>query len=80
MQTLTVCLLYEMGKGRTSWWHPYLMNLPHSYDNIATFGEFEKQALQVQHFMYIMHPYVICFLGYDLGVCVRNLLICLLGG
>lgn len=23
------------------------MNLPHSYDNIATFGEFEKQALQV---------------------------------
>lgn len=28
------------------------MNLPHSYDNIATFGEFEKQALQVQRFMY----------------------------
>ncbi|KAM5558306.1 protein SET DOMAIN GROUP 40 [Rosa sericea] len=46
-QTLTVCLLHEMGKGKTSWWHPYLVNLPRSYDIIATFGEFEKQALQV---------------------------------
>lgn len=48
MQILAVCLLYEMGKGKISWWHPYLMNLPRSYDILATFGEFEKQALQVQ--------------------------------
>lgn len=48
MQILAVCLLYEMGKGKSSWWHPYLMNLPRRYDILATFGEFEKQALQVQ--------------------------------
>ncbi|XP_050378726.1 protein SET DOMAIN GROUP 40 [Argentina anserina] len=46
-QRLSVCLLYEMGKGKASWWHPYLINLPRSYDIVATFGEFEKQALQV---------------------------------
>ncbi|KAG2710849.1 hypothetical protein I3760_04G048200 [Carya illinoinensis] len=44
---LTVCLLYEMGKGKSSWWLPYLMHLPRCYDIFATFGEFEKQALQV---------------------------------
>jgi len=48
MQILTVCLLYEMGKGKSSWWYPYLMHLPRGYDNLATFGEFEKQAFQVQ--------------------------------
>lgn len=48
VQILTVCLLYEVGKGRNSWWYPYLTNLPRSYDILATFGEFEKQALQVQ--------------------------------
>ncbi|KAL6225727.1 hypothetical protein ACLB2K_004576 [Fragaria x ananassa] len=48
IQTFCVCLLYEMGKGKTSWWYPYLINLPRRYDIIATFGEFEKQALQVE--------------------------------
>jgi hypothetical protein len=48
MQILTVCLLYEMGKGKSSWWYPYLMHLPRGYDILATFGEFEKQAFQVQ--------------------------------
>ncbi|KAF5457567.1 hypothetical protein F2P56_021660 [Juglans regia] len=47
LSILTVCLLYEMGKGKNSWWLPYLMHLPRSYDILATFGEFEKQALQV---------------------------------
>ncbi|XP_030490439.2 protein SET DOMAIN GROUP 40 [Cannabis sativa] len=47
-QILSICLLYEMDKGRSSWWYPYLMNLPISYDVLATFGEFEKQALQVE--------------------------------
>ncbi|XP_054819976.1 protein SET DOMAIN GROUP 40 isoform X2 [Prosopis cineraria] len=46
-QILTVCLLYETGKGKSSKWHPYLMHLPRAYDILATFGEFEKQALQV---------------------------------
>lgn len=54
MQILSVCLLYEMGKGKTSRWHPYLMHLPQSYDVLATFGEFEKQALQVQFLLEIL--------------------------
>ncbi|KAH8511460.1 hypothetical protein H0E87_008870 [Populus deltoides] len=47
MQILAVCLLYEMGKGKSSWWYPYLMHLPRSYDVLASFSEFEMQALQV---------------------------------
>ncbi|KAJ6402375.1 hypothetical protein OIU84_014464 [Salix udensis] len=37
-QILTVCLLYEMGKGKSSWWYPYLMHLPRSYDVLASFS------------------------------------------
>lgn len=48
MQILTACLIYEIDKGKSSRWLPYLMHLPRNYDIIATFGEFEKQALQVQ--------------------------------
>ncbi|XP_077221071.1 SET domain group 40 isoform X2 [Tasmannia lanceolata] len=46
-QVLAVCLLAEVGKGRDSWWHPYLMQLPHTYDILASFTQFEIQALQV---------------------------------
>ncbi|KAG8662558.1 hypothetical protein MANES_01G124000v8 [Manihot esculenta] len=46
-QIMTVCLLYEMGKGKNSFWYPYLKHLPRSYEILATFSEFEKQALQV---------------------------------
>lgn len=53
VQILTVCLLYEVGKGKTSRWHPYLVHLPQSYDLLAMFGEFEKQALQVQFLLEI---------------------------
>ncbi|CAN0880486.1 Protein SET DOMAIN GROUP 40 [Linum grandiflorum] len=49
-QMLGVCLLYEMGKGRKSWWYPYLKQLPRGYDTLATFSEFQKQTLQVQFF------------------------------
>lgn len=52
MQILTVCLLYEMGKGKSSWWYPYLMHLPRSYDVLASFSEFEMQALQVQFLIF----------------------------
>ncbi|XP_004145844.1 protein SET DOMAIN GROUP 40 isoform X4 [Cucumis sativus] len=48
-QKLTFCLLYEISKGPSSWWFPYLKHLPQSYDILATFGEFEKQALQVDY-------------------------------
>ncbi|XP_045832426.1 protein SET DOMAIN GROUP 40 isoform X1 [Trifolium pratense] len=54
VQILTVCLLYEVGKGKTSRWHPYLVHLPQSYDLLAMFGEFEKQALQVQFLLEIL--------------------------
>ncbi|KAK6912340.1 SET domain [Dillenia turbinata] len=48
-QILGVCLLAEVGKGKNSWWYPYLMQLPRSYDTLAAFGSFERQALQVDY-------------------------------
>ncbi|VVA98952.1 unnamed protein product [Arabis nemorensis] len=45
---IDVCLLYKMSKGKNSFWYPYLVHLPRDYDLSATFGEFEKQALQVE--------------------------------
>lgn len=48
MQRLSVCLLYEVGKAKSSWWYVYLMNLPRSYNVLAGFGEFERRALQVR--------------------------------
>ncbi|CAD5331934.1 unnamed protein product [Arabidopsis thaliana] len=47
-QILSVCLLYEMSKEKKSFWYPYLVHIPRDYDLLATFGEFEKQALQVE--------------------------------
>lgn len=77
MQVLIVCLLYEMGKGKTSRWHPYLMHLPHTYDILAMFGEFEKRALQVQ-FLFDIFVYLVrldySILAYDslsLILCIR---------
>ncbi|KAF2325705.1 hypothetical protein GH714_033360 [Hevea brasiliensis] len=35
-QIMTVCLLYEMGKGKNSFWYPYLKHLPRSYEILAT--------------------------------------------
>ncbi|KAH7850870.1 hypothetical protein Vadar_003980 [Vaccinium darrowii] len=46
-QIFTVCLLYEMSKRKSSWWYPYLMQLPQSYDTLACLGHFETEALQV---------------------------------
>nr|XP_027187705.1 protein SET DOMAIN GROUP 40 isoform X2 [Cicer arietinum] len=59
VQILTVCLLYEVGKGKTSRWHPYLMHLPQSYDVLAMFGEFEKNALQVDEAIWITEKAVL---------------------
>ncbi|CAN6464108.1 unnamed protein product [Victoria cruziana] len=46
-QVLAVCLLSEVCKGRDSQWHPYLIQLPRSYDLLANFSQFEVQAFQV---------------------------------
>ncbi|CAA7061514.1 unnamed protein product [Microthlaspi erraticum] len=35
-------------QGKSSFWYPYSVHLPRDYDLLATFGEFEKQALQVE--------------------------------
>ncbi|KAI9118085.1 hypothetical protein K1719_010417 [Acacia pycnantha] len=58
-QILIVCLLYELGKGKSSEWHPYLIHLPHTYDILATFGEFEKQALQVDDALWVTEKAVL---------------------
>ncbi|MED6184853.1 hypothetical protein PIB30_051474 [Stylosanthes scabra] len=50
---LNACLLYEIGKGKVSRWHPYLMHLPKSYDILAMFGEFEKTALQLDESIWV---------------------------
>ncbi|KAK1322440.1 Protein SET DOMAIN GROUP 40 [Acorus calamus] len=46
-QELTICLLVGVGKGKDSWWYPYLLQLPRTYDTLASFKQFESQALQV---------------------------------
>ncbi|KAH7653573.1 Histone-lysine N-methyltransferase protein [Dioscorea alata] len=48
VQILTVCLLVEVGKGRKSWWYPYLVQLPRHYDTLSNFTRFEIQALQIE--------------------------------
>ncbi|GKE65972.1 hypothetical protein Tco_1520133, partial [Tanacetum coccineum] len=46
-QILTVALLNEVSKGKRSWWYPYLTQFPTNYDVLASFDEFEIQALQL---------------------------------
>jgi hypothetical protein len=48
LQILILCLLAEVGKGKTSVWYPYLSQLPSYYTLLATFSDFEVEALQVQ--------------------------------
>ncbi|TYI23258.1 hypothetical protein ES332_A06G152600v1 [Gossypium tomentosum] len=48
-QVFTVCLFYEINKGKASPWHPYFLHLPRSYSILATFGELKTQALQVDY-------------------------------
>ncbi|XP_019052701.1 PREDICTED: protein SET DOMAIN GROUP 40 isoform X4 [Nelumbo nucifera] len=47
-QILAVCLLAEIDKGKASMWYPYLVQLPRSYNILASFTWFETQALQVE--------------------------------
>ncbi|KAK4430486.1 protein SET DOMAIN GROUP 40 [Sesamum alatum] len=46
-QILSVALLNEVNKGRSSLWYHYLKQLPQSYDLLASFGQFEIEALQI---------------------------------
>ncbi|TYH05629.1 hypothetical protein ES288_A08G097600v1 [Gossypium darwinii] len=48
-QVFTVCLLYEIDKGKASPLHPYFLHLSRSYSILAAFGELETQALQVDY-------------------------------
>ncbi|KAL8038197.1 hypothetical protein ABFX02_11G089400 [Erythranthe guttata] len=45
-QILSVALLNEANKGRSSSWYTYLKQLPRSYDLLASFDRFEIEALQ----------------------------------
>ncbi|KAD0812907.1 hypothetical protein R6Q59_007983 [Mikania micrantha] len=46
-QILTVALLNEVSKGKRSWWYAYLTQFPSNYDTLASFNQFEIQALQL---------------------------------
>ncbi|CAM8933173.1 unnamed protein product [Rhodiola kirilowii] len=46
-QILAVCLLWELGKKRSSKWYPYLKHLPRCYFTLSTFDQFQMQMLQV---------------------------------
>nr|XP_043632063.1 protein SET DOMAIN GROUP 40 isoform X2 [Erigeron canadensis] len=46
-QVLAVALLNEVAKGKQSWWYPYLTQFPTNYDILASFDQFEIQALQL---------------------------------
>ncbi|KAH9325399.1 hypothetical protein KI387_005577, partial [Taxus chinensis] len=51
VQVMVVYLLSEVAKGKNSLWHPYLLQLPRSYDILSSFTDFEAQALQVEDAM-----------------------------
>ncbi|KAF8759233.1 hypothetical protein HU200_010263 [Digitaria exilis] len=53
VQILIVCLLAEVGKGRNSIWYPYLSQLPSYYTILATFNDFEVEALQVDDAIWV---------------------------
>ncbi|VAH36544.1 unnamed protein product [Triticum turgidum subsp. durum] len=56
IQRLIVCLLAEVGKGKSSGWYLYLSQLPTYYTILATFNDFEIEALQ---------PGEKCYVGRD---------------
>ncbi|KAG9137020.1 hypothetical protein Leryth_013863, partial [Lithospermum erythrorhizon] len=46
-QILSVALLNEVNKGKSSWWYPYLKQMPRSYEILSSFSQLEIQALQI---------------------------------
>ncbi|KAK1680579.1 hypothetical protein QYE76_041427 [Lolium multiflorum] len=53
IQRLIVCLLAEVGKGKSSSWYLYLSQLPSYYTILATFNDFEIEALQVHDAIWV---------------------------
>ncbi|KAG8100016.1 hypothetical protein GUJ93_ZPchr0013g35847 [Zizania palustris] len=53
VQTLIICLLTEVGRGRSSNWYLYLSQLPTYYTILATFNDFETEALQVDDAIWV---------------------------
>ncbi|KAF6985379.1 unnamed protein product [Triticum aestivum] len=53
IQRLIVCLLAEVGKGKSSGWYLYLSQLPTYYTILATFNDFEIEALQVDDAIWV---------------------------
>ncbi|XP_072984290.1 protein SET DOMAIN GROUP 40 isoform X1 [Typha latifolia] len=52
-QVLIVCLLAEVGKGKTSKWYPYLLQLPQDYNILANFTNIEIESLQVEDVIWV---------------------------
>ncbi|XP_073148778.1 protein SET DOMAIN GROUP 40 isoform X3 [Henckelia pumila] len=46
-QILSIALLHEVSKGRSSWWYPYITQIPRSYDLLFNFNQLEIEALQI---------------------------------
>ncbi|KAL6897357.1 hypothetical protein ACP4OV_007053 [Aristida adscensionis] len=53
VQILIVCLLVEVGKGKSSIWYPYLSQLPTYYTILANFNDFEVEALQIDDAIWV---------------------------
>uniref|UniRef100_A0A0D9WYP1 SET domain-containing protein n=1 Tax=Leersia perrieri TaxID=77586 RepID=A0A0D9WYP1_9ORYZ len=53
IQTLIICLLAEVGKGKSSNWYLYLSQMPTYYTLLATFNDFESEALQVDEAIWV---------------------------
>jgi hypothetical protein len=47
MQILVAFLLYEVSRGKESFWWPYLRQLPRSYTSLLHFTAVEAAQLQV---------------------------------
>ncbi|KAK9811842.1 hypothetical protein WJX72_011071 [[Myrmecia] bisecta] len=57
-QVLAVHLLHEVSKGETSFWAPYLQQLPHSYTTLAHFSPEACEALQCPYARSVAHQAV----------------------
>ncbi|KAF0908628.1 hypothetical protein E2562_026847 [Oryza meyeriana var. granulata] len=53
VQTLIICLLAEVVRGKSSNWYLYLSQLPTYYTLLATFNDFETEALQVDEAIWV---------------------------
>ncbi|KAI5010971.1 hypothetical protein ZWY2020_013108 [Hordeum vulgare] len=53
IQRLIVCFLAEVAKGKSSSWYLYLSQLPSYYTILATFNDFEIEALQVDDAVWV---------------------------